>query len=156
MYQVAEIVLSTKVVDDSDRLRSTLLHEMCHSAAWLVDGERKPPHGPEFWKWASISSAALPGMLVTTCHSYVIHKPYQFMCVDCKHSYGRHSRKGVDLERQCCGICKGRLNYMGVFDANGKVRIRFFTIVLQSSLLLGESFNLNNEHYPHVFFKKFS
>ena len=120
-YQIAEIVLSEKVLDDSDRLRSTILHEMCNSAAWLVDGERKPPHGPEFRKWASISSAAIPGMLVSTCHNYVIHKPYRFMCQECKHIYGRHSKKGVDLERQCCGICKGRLAYMGVFDNNGKV-----------------------------------
>ena len=43
------------------------------------------------------------------------------MCLECKHIYGRHSKKGVDLERQCCGICKGRLAYMGVFDNNGKV-----------------------------------
>jgi hypothetical protein len=34
--RVATIELSTKVIDDEERLRSTLLHEMCHAAQWLV------------------------------------------------------------------------------------------------------------------------
>ena len=47
-----EIILSEKVVDNVLRLKSTLLHEMCHAAAWFIDSTRKPPHGPSFWKWA--------------------------------------------------------------------------------------------------------
>lgn len=27
----------------------TLLHELCHVAAWLIDGELRPPHGARFW-----------------------------------------------------------------------------------------------------------
>lgn len=53
--RVATIELATKVIDDEQRLRSTLLHELCHAAAWLVDGVHKPPHGKCFKKWASIS-----------------------------------------------------------------------------------------------------
>ena len=30
------IMLSAKVLDSADRLRDTLVHEMCHAAAWLV------------------------------------------------------------------------------------------------------------------------
>lgn len=51
--RLATIELSTKVIDDTSRLRSTLLHEMCHAAAWLVDNVVKPPHGRCFKKWAS-------------------------------------------------------------------------------------------------------
>ena len=47
-----EIILSEKVVDNVFRLKTTLLHEMCHAAAWFIDSTRKPPHGPSFWKWA--------------------------------------------------------------------------------------------------------
>lgn len=32
----ARIVLSTKVIDSAERLRDTLIHEMCHAAAWIV------------------------------------------------------------------------------------------------------------------------
>jgi hypothetical protein len=53
--RVATIELATKVIDNEERLRSTLLHEMCHAAAWLVDGVHKPPHGKCFKKWAAIS-----------------------------------------------------------------------------------------------------
>ena len=35
--RVATIELSSKVIDDEDRLKETLLHEMCHVAAFLID-----------------------------------------------------------------------------------------------------------------------
>jgi predicted SprT family Zn-dependent metalloprotease len=44
-YKETRIELSIKVVDNEERLRNTLLHEMCHAAAFYIDGERKPPHG---------------------------------------------------------------------------------------------------------------
>lgn len=50
----ATIELSTKLIDDNERLRSTLMHEMCHAAAWLVDNVHKPPHGTCFKKWAAL------------------------------------------------------------------------------------------------------
>ena len=34
--RASKIDLSTKVLDSSDRLRDTLIHEMCHAAAWVV------------------------------------------------------------------------------------------------------------------------
>ena len=52
--RLASIELSTKMIDQEDRLRSTLMHEMCHAAAWLVDDVVKPPHGKCFKKWASL------------------------------------------------------------------------------------------------------
>ncbi len=115
-----EIILSEKVVDDVFRLKSTLLHEMCHAAAWFIDGTRKPPHGQSFWKWAAICSANIPGAVVTTCHSYQIHKPFQFECVDCHTKYGRHS-KSIDVKKHCCGVCKGKLEFKGTFSSDGTV-----------------------------------
>jgi len=51
----AKIELATKIIDDVDRLHSTLLHEMVHAAAWLIDGISKPAHGACFKKWANIA-----------------------------------------------------------------------------------------------------
>ena len=34
----SEIRLSIKVLDSADRLRDTLIHEMCHQAAWVISG----------------------------------------------------------------------------------------------------------------------
>ena len=39
---------------------------------------------------AAICSANIPGIVVTTCHNYQIHKPFQFKCMECKAAYGRH------------------------------------------------------------------
>jgi len=38
--RLATIELSTKVLDDTDRLASTLLHEMVHAAAWIIGTSR--------------------------------------------------------------------------------------------------------------------
>eukprot|EP00804_Cyclotella_cryptica_P009637 CCRYP_006303-RA/>CCRYP_006303-RA protein AED:0.49 eAED:0.29 QI:0/0/0/1/0/0/2/0/162 len=40
--RVATIELATKVIDNEERLRLMLLHEMCHAASWLVDGVPRP------------------------------------------------------------------------------------------------------------------
>ena len=34
--RASKIELSTKVLDSPDRLRDTLIHEMCHAAAWVI------------------------------------------------------------------------------------------------------------------------
>lgn len=44
----ARITLSTKVLDIPCRLRDTLIHEMCHAAAWIVN-QVSDGHGP-YWK----------------------------------------------------------------------------------------------------------
>ncbi|GBP80869.1 Acidic repeat-containing protein [Eumeta japonica] len=45
------IKLSTKILDGPQRLRDTLIHEMCHAATWIVDKELKAGHGPLWKKW---------------------------------------------------------------------------------------------------------
>ena len=78
--RLATIELSQKVLDDEDRLCSTLLHEMVHCAAWIIDGVSKPPHGSCFKKWARIAMKKIPGMIVTTTHDYAIQFKYAWVC----------------------------------------------------------------------------
>jgi len=110
MRRIATIELSTKCLDSVERLRSTLLHEMCHAAAWLVDGVHKPPHGSVFKKWASLSMRKIRDVEVTTTHDYVIQFKYAWKCTNnvCGTIIKRHSRS-VDPKRHCCGSCKGKL-----------------------------------------------
>lgn len=68
----AFIELSMKVCDNEDRLRHTLVHELCHAAAWLFDGTSKPPHGQAFKKWANHASKYIPDIEVKTCHNFEI------------------------------------------------------------------------------------
>lgn len=51
----AHIRLATKVLDTLEKLKQTFCHELCHAAAWIVHGVRKPPHGPHFKYWYVLS-----------------------------------------------------------------------------------------------------
>ncbi|XP_041652980.1 acidic repeat-containing protein [Cheilinus undulatus] len=104
----ARIELSEKVCDSADRLRDTLIHEMCHSATWLINGVRDG-HG-NFWKLyarkATLMHPELP--MVTRCHSYEIKYKFQYQCTRCKNMIGRHS-KSLDTQRFVCALCTGQL-----------------------------------------------
>ena len=113
-----------QVVDDDRRLQETLLHELCHAAAWVVDGVRKPPHGAAFYKWGERASTAT-GLPVTRCHTYEIQYKHTWSCVGhrgaqepgvmgggCGAVIGRHSRS-IDPAKHVCGRCKGVLEYTG-------------------------------------------
>nr|XP_046262933.1 acidic repeat-containing protein [Scatophagus argus]XP_046262934.1 acidic repeat-containing protein [Scatophagus argus]XP_046262935.1 acidic repeat-containing protein [Scatophagus argus]XP_046262936.1 acidic repeat-containing protein [Scatophagus argus] len=104
----ARIELSEKVCDCADRLRDTLIHEMCHAATWLINGVRDG-HG-NFWKLyarkATVVHPELP--MVTRCHSYDIKYKFQYQCTRCQNMIGRHS-KSLDTQRFVCALCTGQL-----------------------------------------------
>ncbi|XP_075959896.1 germ cell nuclear acidic protein [Anarhichas minor] len=104
----ARVELSEKVCDSADRLRDTLIHEMCHAATWLINGVRDG-HG-NFWKlYARKSTMAHPELpMVTRCHSYDIKYKFQYQCTRCQNTIGRHS-KSLDTQRFACALCKGQL-----------------------------------------------
>ncbi|XP_037531000.1 acidic repeat-containing protein [Nematolebias whitei] len=104
----ARIELSVKVCDSADRLRDTLIHEMCHAATWLINGVRDG-HG-NFWKLharkATLAHPELP--VVTRCHSYDIKYKFQYQCTRCQNTIGRHS-KSLDTQKFVCALCTGQL-----------------------------------------------
>eukprot|EP00903_Cladosiphon_okamuranus_P019474 g17908.t1 len=136
---VSVVELSTKVLDSDTKLRQTLLHELCHAAAWVVDHKSKPPHGSHFWAWADCAKRAHPGVPVTTCHTYTINYKYRYVCVGpnplengegrrpadagggCGAEIGRHS-KSINVQTQVCGRCKGRLALFGTHNVDGKLQ----------------------------------
>jgi len=76
----ARIELSCKVLDDESKLERTLIHEMCHVAAWLIDHTAKPPHGAAFKAWAQRAMRAVPGIDVSTCHQYQVRVFFKLLC----------------------------------------------------------------------------
>ncbi|XP_028922803.1 acidic repeat-containing protein [Ornithorhynchus anatinus] len=104
----ARIELSEKVCDSAERLRDTVIHEMCHAATWLVLGVRAA-HGPAWKAFARRASAVHPELpKVTRCHSYRINYKFTYECARCGHRIGRHSRS-LDPRRHVCGRCRGPL-----------------------------------------------
>jgi len=103
----SRIELSTKVIDSGDRLRDTLIHEMCHAASWIISGYRDG-HGPLWRNWAEKAMARFPELpVIDRCHSYEIRTKYTYMCEKCGYSIGRHS-KSLDTEKKVCGHCYGK------------------------------------------------
>lgn len=105
--RTSKIALSTKVITSPDRLRDTLIHEMCHAAVWLLNNV-SGGHGP-FWKsWAHKAMKRFPELpSIERCHTYNIETKFTYKCTKCGYSFGRHS-KSLDLEKKRCGYCYGR------------------------------------------------
>lgn len=109
--RIAKIEMSTHVIDNDDKMTSTLAHELCHAAAWVIDGVLKPPHGPAFRKWAMIVQDRIPSITVSTTHRYFIAYGYRWRCSDlanCTYTIGRHSNS-VDTRIHCCPRCAAPL-----------------------------------------------
>ncbi|XP_051930590.1 germ cell nuclear acidic protein isoform X3 [Hippocampus zosterae] len=106
----ARIELSEKVCDSAgaDRLRDTLIHEMCHAATWLINGVRDG-HGSLWKMYARRSTLVHPELpMVTRCHSYEIKFKFQYQCAKCQNTIGRHS-KSLDTQKFVCALCTGKL-----------------------------------------------
>lgn len=67
----------------------------------------------------------IPGVEVTTTHDYMIQYKYAWACSTsgCKFLVQRHSRS-VDLKRQCCGRCRGRLIEVDVPDHSSRNNVQ--------------------------------
>ncbi|XP_033118171.1 acidic repeat-containing protein-like [Anneissia japonica] len=115
----SRIELSEKVCDSAERLRDTLIHELCHAAAWLIHGV-SDGHG-KFWKyWAAKANIAHPEIpIISRCHSYVINTKYKYDCSKCGYTIGRHS-KSLDTSKYRCGCCRGELVLRPQLDKSGK------------------------------------
>ncbi|KAL1956179.1 hypothetical protein VTO42DRAFT_7526 [Malbranchea cinnamomea] len=112
----ASIELAEKVIDSEDRLLSTLAHEYCHLANYMISNVRDNPHGASFKTWAEKCRAALrshpvygsQNIEISIKHSFQINYKYLWCCKDCGCEYGRHS-KSIDPTKCRCGRCKGIL-----------------------------------------------
>ncbi|KAG8508208.1 Acidic repeat-containing protein [Galemys pyrenaicus] len=104
----AKIEISLKVCDSADRLRDTLIHEICHAASWLLDGVRDS-HGDTWKYYAQKSNLVHPELpRVTRCHNYKINYRIHYECTQCKARVGRYTRS-LNTDRFICAKCKGPL-----------------------------------------------
>lgn len=106
----ASIELSSRVIDDENRLLNVIAHEFCHLANFMISGVTTNPHGKEFKAWAAKVTRVFGDrdIEVTTRHSYDIDFKYVWECTTCLTKYKRHS-KSINPERHRCGACKSEL-----------------------------------------------
>ncbi|VEN63452.1 unnamed protein product [Callosobruchus maculatus] len=109
--RLVRIELASKVLDSPDRLRDTLVHELCHAAAWIINGV-SDGHG-KYWKsWAYKAMSTFPELPpIKRCHDYVLNTKYTYKCTGCGYSIGRHT-KSLDTERKRCGHCYGKFEVL--------------------------------------------
>ena len=82
-------------MDSPDRLRDTLVHEMCHAASWIISGY-KDGHGPIWKNWAHRAENRFPELpVIKRCHSYEIRTKYVYRCQTC--GKGRFAKYGIFL-----------------------------------------------------------
>ena len=126
-----------------DRLRDTLLHELCHACAWIKSGMRDG-HGP-FWKgWSQKAMKAFPDLpVIERCHTYAIRTKYTYVCKKCGLRVGRHS-KSIKVETQLCKMCGGMFELL--LQGNGSTKTKI-TPNLQVQMLLCSSY-WGNSHLP--------
>lgn len=80
------IELSDKVLINADRLRCTLIHELCHAATWIFHGDRG--HGTWWKAYASKAERTFPELpKISRCHTYDIQYKYTYKCDMCKRKY---------------------------------------------------------------------
>lgn len=124
IVRLARVELAPRVVDRADRLRDTLVHELCHAAAWVVDGVLDG-HGAVWQAWAERAMARFPELPpIRRCHNYQIATKFTYRCTVCGYSINRQSRS-IDTERKRCGHCLGRLELL----FNRKKRGDYRTII---------------------------
>ncbi|XP_017871435.1 PREDICTED: protein phosphatase 1 regulatory subunit 12A isoform X2 [Drosophila arizonae] len=114
--RTSRIELSTKVLTSADRLRSTLIHELCHAAAWVFNGATG--HGVVWKNWAKRAMNRFPDLPpITVCHNYEIEFKYTYKCRSHAHS---KSRKCSDLRCRFCltpiDLYINKKNKMGVIE----------------------------------------
>ncbi|XP_059942478.1 germ cell nuclear acidic protein [Mesoplodon densirostris] len=131
----AKIQLSQKVCDSADRLRDTLIHEICHVASWLLDGKRDF-HGDTWKNYARKLNMVHPELpKVTRCHDYKINYKIYYECTNCKFRVGRYS-KSLDTKRFICARCKGSLVILPLTRKDGtpiKPHVRPFAKYVQEN-----------------------
>ncbi|CAJ0585904.1 unnamed protein product, partial [Mesorhabditis spiculigera] len=107
VLRTVSIELSTKVITTAERLRDTLIHEMCHAAVFLIDKLDKEQHGPIWRGWARECMSRHPSLpFIDRCHNYEIEAKYVYRCEGCGQEIRRHS-KSFNVQRHVCGICRG-------------------------------------------------
>ncbi len=114
------ITLAAKVIDSYERLRKTLAHEMCHAAAWLIDGCNRPPHGrivPPV-RAAVRAPPARPHHLHVPHVRHLLPVALPLRAPHCAQEVGRHT-DSLDVAVGRCGRCGGRLVRLGKFARDG-------------------------------------
>ncbi|KAH8284298.1 hypothetical protein KR044_010051 [Drosophila immigrans] len=121
--RMCTLELSVKVLTSADRLRCTLIHEMCHAATWIFNNEGG--HGQTWKQWTYRAMAAFPDLPpISVCHDYEIEFKYTYRCEACNLGSNAHSRHRK-VENIRCRRCSGPIQlFLNKRDKQGNVQMQ--------------------------------
>jgi predicted SprT family Zn-dependent metalloprotease len=92
--KVVKITISSLIIDSKEKLRDTLIHELCHAAVTVIDHvPNARGHGEEWLKWTRIAQEAFPTLPeITPFHTWEPIHPG--MCEECGRRYKRLEQVG--------------------------------------------------------------
>jgi len=104
------IELNPKLLDTDDKVKNTLVHEMCHAAVFLIDKDYNNGHGTKWLRWVEKAKASDSSLDINVYHKY--KSPYSFFYVCsaitcCGVAYGSMKPQTQEsLRKYSCRNCK--------------------------------------------------
>ena len=86
-----------------EKLKDTLVHEMCHCAVWLID-HSNIAHGTLFKYWGR-QATIKQQIVVTRCHDYKVVYKFLYHCKCCGHKYDHHYKFKIYKCSYCRSVC---------------------------------------------------
>ena len=117
---VAEIFLSVRHNENPERVRNTLVHELCHVATYLIDGvceKENNGHGVLFHKWGKHVNSVFPQIqTVKQFDTSVTYTNFLMKCRECGIILGQHL-----LFITKCFDCGGNCEWVNIYDPRLKL-----------------------------------
>ena len=117
-----KIFLSIRHLENAQRVRDVLIHEMCHVAAWMIDGNHKAGHGPGWLKWTTLAEMKHPDIKIERFYRDITLTNYLYKCVTCDNDIGVESPLPNTLTT--CYMCGGRFERVDIYDPDLYITFR--------------------------------
>ena len=120
-----KIFLSVRHMEDPERLRDTLIHEMCHVAVWLLNvnpRSKDGDHGPCWQKLATHAQSVHPNIIIQKFERHATFTFYLYKCTDCGCDIGENVPREKD--QRTCPKCGGVLSFIPIDDPDLKILLK--------------------------------
>ena len=113
--KISVIYLSIRSLDNPERLRDTLLHELCHATVYQIDEIREEdPHGPKWEWWIQQVGYKHPNISKLTVFCDDERNEYLYKCSKCGRDIG--AKQSLPKYLKKCVKCNGRLRFVELHD----------------------------------------
>ena len=150
--KISSIYLSTRCLDNPERLRDALLHELCHAAVWQVDCDfENDEHGPKWKLWIQLLLCMHPyiNMNQIVEDAYYKCNKYLYECVKCGYDIGE-KKKLPKKYRKRCMKCGWRFRLVKLHDPKSATSIKIKRPAAISSSSRSNSNTTSEPVYTHL------